>query len=111
MEFDLKNLDRDWVEGISGQELLARVLNRAKSIQGQDQLIVINRINPHDFIVDFFAAILVERSIALANPKWGEREREQFDALIGPGIAPSDSVSSRANYSNAFCQNKVIRPQ
>ena len=108
MEFNLKNLDRDWIGGISGQELLARVLNRAKSIQGQDQLIVINRRDPHGFIVDFFAAIMVERSIALANPRWGAREREQFDTLIGQGIVPSDSLSSGANYHNACCQNKVI---
>ena len=108
MEFDLKSLDRDWVEGISGQELLARVQCRAKSIQGQDQLIVIDRIDPHDFTVELFAAILVGRSIALANPNWGAQEREQFDALIGRGVAPLDSLSSRANYPNACRQNKVI---
>ena len=108
MEFNLKNLDRDWIGGISGQELLARVLNRAKSIQGQGQLIVINRTDPHGFIIDFFAAIMVERSIALANPRWGAREREQFDTLIGQGVVPSDSLSSGANYHNACCQNKVI---
>lgn len=108
MEFDLKSLDRDWVEGISGQELLARVLSRAKSIQGQDQFIVIDRIDPHDFTVEFFAAILVGRSIALANPNWGAQEREQFDALIGAGIASLDSRSSGADYSNACRQNKVI---
>ena len=108
MEFNLKSLDRDWIGGISGQELLARVLNRAKSIQGQGQLIVINRTDPHSFIVDFFAAIMVERSIALANPRWGAREREQFDTLIGQGIVPSDSLSSGANYPNTCCQNKVI---
>ena len=108
MEFDLKSLDRDWVEGISGQELLARVQCRAKSIQGQDQLIVNDRIDPHDFTVELFAAILVGRSIALANPNWGAQEREQFDALIGRGVAPLDSLSSRANYPNACRQNKVI---
>ena len=108
MEFDLKSLDRDWVEGISGQELLARVQCRAKSIQGQDELIVIDRIDPHDFTVELFAAILVGRSIALANPSWGAQEREQFDALIGRGVAPLDSLSSRANYPNACRQNKVI---
>ena len=108
MEFDLKSLDRDWVEGISGQELLARVLSRAKSIQGQDQFIVIDRIDPHDFTVEFFAAILVGRSIALANPNWGAQERKQFDDLIGRGVAPLDSRSSVANYPSACRQNKVI---
>ncbi|MEC8219274.1 MAG: hypothetical protein VX014_01460, partial [Verrucomicrobiota bacterium] len=101
MEFDLESLDRDWVEGISGQELLARVQCRAKSIQGQDQFIVIDRIDPHDFTVELFAAILVGRSIALANPTWGAQEREQFDALIGRGVAPSDSLNIRANCPNA----------
>ena len=108
MEFDLKSLDRDWVEGISGQELLARVQCRAKSIQGQDELIVIDRIDPHDFTVELFAAILVGRSIALANPNWGAQEREQFDALIGRGVAPLDSRSSGVNNPSACRQNKVI---
>ena len=108
MEFDLKSLDRDWVEGISGQELLARVQCRAKSIQGQDELMVIDRIDPHDFTVELFAAILVGRSIALANPNWGAQERKQFDALIGRGVAPVDSRSSVANYPSACRQNKVI---
>ena len=108
MEFDLSNLDRDWVEGISGQELLARVQCRAKSIQGQDQLLVIDRIDPHDFIVELFAAILVGRSIALANPNWGAQERKQFDALIGRGVAPLGSLSSGTNYPSACRQNQVI---
>ena len=108
MEFDLKSLSRDWVEGISGQELVARVLSRAKSIQGQDQLIVIDRTDPHDFTVEFFAAILAGRSVALANPNWGAQEREEFNALVGANIAPLDSLSSGANYSNACRQNKVI---
>ena len=108
MEFDLKNLDRDWVEGISGQELLARVQCRAKSIQGQDQLIVIDRIDPHDFTVELFAAILVGRSIALANPNWGAQERKQFDALIRRGVAPLDSRSNEADYPGTCRQNKVI---
>ncbi|MEE2988908.1 MAG: AMP-binding protein [Verrucomicrobiota bacterium] len=108
MEFDLKSLDRDWVQGISGHELVARVQYRAKSIQGQEQLIVIDRTDPHDFTVEFFAAILAGRSIALANPNWGAQEREQFNALIAADLAPLDSQSSEDNYSNACRQNKVI---
>ena len=69
---------------------------------------VIDRIDPHDFTVELFAAILVGRSIALANPNWGAQEKEQFDALVGRGVAPSDSLSSRANYLNACRQNNVI---
>ena len=69
---------------------------------------MIDRIDPHDFTVELFAAILVGRSIALANPNWGAQEREQFDALIGRGVAPVDSRSSVANYPSAFRQNQVI---
>jgi O-succinylbenzoic acid--CoA ligase len=108
MEFNLKSCDRDWVEGISGQELLARVQSRAKSIEGQDQAMVIDQIDPHDFIVDFFAAVLVGRSIALANPNWGAQDREQFDALLGRGIPPSDGLISGNNYLNVVDQAKVI---
>ena len=108
MEFDLKSLGRDWIEGISGQELLARVQSKAKLIQGQDQPLVIEQTDLYDFTVEFFAAVSAGRSIALANPNWGAQEREQFNALIGADIAPLDSLSSGANYSNACRQNKVI---
>ena len=108
MEFNLKSLDRNWVEDISGQELLARVQSKAKLIQGQDQPLVIDQADPHDFTVEFFAAVSAGRSIALANPNWGAQEKEQFDALIGRGVAPLDSLSSRANYPSACRQDKVI---
>jgi O-succinylbenzoic acid--CoA ligase len=93
MEFNLKSLDRNWVEGISGQELLARVQSEAKLIQGQNQPVVIDQTDPYDFTVEFFAAVLAGRSIALANPKWGAQEREQFDALLGPGSPPLSSAT------------------
>ena len=88
MEFDLNSLDRDWVEGISGQELLARVQCRAKSIQGQDQFIVIDRIDPHDFTVELFAAILVGRSIALANPNGAHGRGNNLIPLLGAVSRP-----------------------
>ena len=108
MEFNLKSCDRDWVEGISGQELLARVQSRAKSIEGQDQPMVIDQIDPHDFIVEFFAAVSVGRSIALANPNWGSREREQFDALLGRALPPLGGLISGNNCLNVGDQAKVI---
>jgi O-succinylbenzoic acid--CoA ligase len=108
MEFNLKSCDRDWVEGISGQELLARVQSRAKSIEGQDQLIVIDQIDPHDFTVEFFAAVSVGRSIALANPNWGAQERKQFDALLGRGLPPLGGLISGNNCLNVGDQARVI---
>lgn len=95
MEFDLKSLGRDWIEGISGQKLLARVQTEAKLIQGQDQPVVIDLTNPYDFTVEFFAAVSAGRSIALANPNWGAQEREQFAALIGlSNPPPAGAISS-----------------
>jgi O-succinylbenzoic acid--CoA ligase len=108
MEFNLKSCDRDWVEGISGQELLARVQSRAKSIEGQDQPMVIDQIDPHDFIVELLAAVSLGRSIALANPNWGAQEREQFDALLGRGLPPSDGLIPGNNCLNVGDQAKVI---
>ena len=108
MEFNLKSCDRDWVEGISGQELLARVQSRAKSIEGQDQLMVIDQIDPHDFTVEFFAAVSVGRSIALANPNWGAQERKQFDALLGRGLPPLGGLISGNNCLNVGDQARVI---
>ena len=108
MEFNLKSLDRNWVEGISGQELSARVQSQAKLIQGQDQPMVIDQTDPHDFTVEFFAAVSAGRSIALANPNWGAQEKEQFDALLGLGAPPLDSSPSGAKYLNTGRQDKVI---
>ena len=108
MEFNLKSCDRDWVEGISGQELLARVQSRAKSIEGQDQLMVIDQIDPHDFTVEFFAAVSVGRSIALANPNWGAQERKQFDALLGRGLPPLGGLISGNKCLNVGDQARVI---
>ena len=108
MEFDLKSLGHDWIEGISGQELSARVQSQAKLIQGQDQPMVIDQADPHDFTVEFFAAVLAGRSIALANPKWGAQEREQFDALLGLGAPHLPGVISSATRLKSGRQAKVI---
>ena len=108
MEFNLKSLDRNWVEGISGQELLARVQSQAKLIQGQDQPLVINQTDPHGFTVEFFAAVSAGRSIALANPNWGAQEREQFDALLGLGAPPLPGAISSATRVKSGRQAKVI---
>ena len=108
MEFDLKSLGRDWIEGISGQELLARVQSEAKLIQGQDQPLVIEQTDPYDFTVEFFAAVSVGRSIALANPNWGAQEREQFTALIGLGAPPPVGVISSATRLKSGRQAKAI---
>ena len=108
MEFDLKSLGRDWIEGISGQELLARVQSEAKLIQGQDQPLVIEQTDPYDFTVEFFAAVSAGRSIALANPNWGAQEREQFTALIGLGTPPPVGVISSATRLKSGRQAKAI---
>ena len=108
MEFDLKSLGRDWIEGISGQELLARVQSEAKVIQGQDQPLVIEQTDPYDFTVEFFAAVSAGRSIALANPNWGAQEREQFTALIGLGAPPPVGVISSATRLKSGRQAKAI---
>jgi hypothetical protein len=82
MEFDLKSLGRGWIEGISGQELRARVQSQAKLIQGQDQPLVIDQADPHDFTVEFFAAVSAGRSIALANPNWAHRKGSNLMPLL-----------------------------
>ena len=108
MEFNLKSLDRNWVEGISGRELLARVHSEAKLIQGQDQPLVIDQTDPYDFTVKFFAAVSVGQSIALANPNWGAQERKQFDALIRLGAPPLPGAISSANRLKSGRQAKVV---
>lgn len=89
MEFDLERLGRDWIEGISGQELRARVRNRSAELEGVPRPVVIEHKDPISFAVEFFAAVASGQTIALANPSWGRRERDEFDALLTQvGVPP-----------------------
>lgn len=91
MEFDLEQLQRDWIVGISGQAFFARVQDcraRFKDIPPNVRVcgVQISEKDPIQFAVEFFAAVWTGLPIVLVNPNWGANERQQFAALVTPGI-------------------------
>lgn len=92
MEFDLDQLRRDWIEGISSDEFYARVAScrdrlSALSEEEKSKGSVICEEDPIDFAAAFFAALSIKVPVVLANPKWGEQERAEFDALVSLAIS------------------------
>jgi O-succinylbenzoic acid--CoA ligase len=93
--FDLKELHRDWIEGTSADAFFSAVeanLNRLKDQEGKLALLRLAEPDPVGFAAHFFAAVYLRVPVALVNPKWGAREREQFEALIENGRVERGSI-------------------
>ena len=82
MEFDLEQLRRDWIDGISGEEFCARVQDRCVQFGEATCAVVIVEKEPVHFAVEFFAAISTGLPIVLTNPNWGASEWQQFKMLM-----------------------------
>ncbi|MGZ0656913.1 REP-associated tyrosine transposase [Coraliomargarita sp. W4R72] len=92
MEFDLNKLKRDWIDGISGEEFCAKVVDYQ---QGLERLsseesacgVLISETDPIEFAAGFFAVISLRIPIILANPNWGRREQAELRSLVSPAIS------------------------
>lgn len=80
MEFDLEALFRDWIDGISGAQLVAQI--RDLRTQLADGPIVIRETDPIQFAITFFAALANHNPIVLANPQWGKQELVEFESVF-----------------------------
>jgi len=80
MEFDIELLRRDWIEGISGEVLHARVEARCAGL-GAGPLLI-RTTEPIDFAVEFFAGLFGGQSIVLPNPNWAAQEIDEFETLM-----------------------------
>lgn len=78
---ELESLRRDWIDGMSADELHKRTSIHAEALEGRS-LTIIREECPIAFAVEFFAAVSKRIPIALANPNWGAREQLQFDGLM-----------------------------
>lgn len=85
-------LNRDWIEGISGGDFHARLevyRNHLYELSNQQrsQGSIICEEDPVDFAAAFFAAVSMEVPVILVNPKWGEKEQAQYQELVSPSIS------------------------
>lgn len=80
--FDLKELRRNWIAGISGEDFYRGVLHARKSLEEKGAACILRETNPFVFAEQFFAATALRLPVALANPNWGAREAAQFDHLM-----------------------------
>lgn len=91
MEFDLDQLSRDWIAGISGAAFTAKVRSAANvfdAIPHAERLrgVLITDTDPVEFAAGFFGALITETPVILANPSWGAQEWAELRELVRPGI-------------------------
>jgi len=87
MEFDLAQLNRDWIAGISGKDFCAKVAGCRARLQGLSDSesasgILISERDPIAFAAGFFAAISLQIPVILANPNWGKKEWLELGSLV-----------------------------
>ena len=98
MEFDLAQLQREWIRGISSGDFLARVQERSiqiEALSSQERLrgVLIAEVDPISFAASLFASVDLKVPVILANPNWARKEREELSTLVDPAI--SFGLSSR----------------
>lgn len=106
MEFDLKQIQREWIEGVSEAAFLkifdatrAR-LEAAPEVARSRGLLLCER-DPVAFSATFFAAVSIRFPVVLANPDWGAREWAAFAGLVTPAIRVGAGRNDRAVLSAA----------
>ena len=89
MEFDLEQLRRDWVAGISGKDFMAKVDACAAKLKlVPDDMrsggVLLCEADPVDFSAAFFAAVSMRFPLVLANPRWRAHEWYELEKLVAP---------------------------
>ena len=92
MEFDLKELQREWIRGNSPSDFLARVQKRRAKIEAltaQERLrgVLIAEADPISFAASLFASVDLNVPVILANPNWGRKEWEELSILVDPALS------------------------
>lgn len=91
MEFNLADLQRDWIEGISGAEFFDCVQgyrSQLETLPKKDRArgILIEETDPIQFAAAFFATVSLAAPVILANPNWGRQEGEELARLVAPAM-------------------------
>ncbi|MEN8662797.1 MAG: AMP-binding protein [Lentimonas sp.] len=87
--FELAALKRDWIVGIPGEAFYAMVCARRDEIaqlsaSERRRGILIAVDEPVEFAAVFFAALSLSAPVILANPNWGQQERDELNQLVAP---------------------------
>lgn len=91
MEFALADLQRDWIDGITGAAFVERVQAYRAQLEAlppeaQARGALLAEPDPIQFAGAFFAAVSLQITIILANPNWGAQEWDEFCGMVSPGI-------------------------
>ncbi len=90
LPFELKDLRRDWIVGVSGAAFVARVKRRIVAIKAEANArsrgVMIAEKDPVRFAAAFFAAVYLRAPVVLANRRWGLREWEEVSAVMNPAL-------------------------
>ncbi|MGB0414395.1 MAG: AMP-binding protein [Coraliomargarita sp.] len=88
--FELKDLRRDWIAGVSGGAFVARVKRRIVAIKATSDAcergVMIAEKDPVRFASAFFAAVYLGVPVILANRRWGLREWEEVSTVMNPAL-------------------------
>jgi O-succinylbenzoic acid--CoA ligase len=89
MEFDLEQIRREWIEGVSGAEFMEKfdsARRRLEAVPGELRCrgVVLCEQDPVEFAAGFFAAVAIRFPVVLANPNWGQQEWREFFELVAP---------------------------
>ena len=89
--FELNELNRDWIDGISSSSFYRRVLRRldkiaAFSAEELKRGVLIAEINPIKFSAAFMAALHHKVPIILGNPHWRKREWQAVCDQVSPAV-------------------------
>lgn len=89
--FELKLLQRDWIEGVPGHVLGDRVESYIDQIRtaGEDAStrgVMLVETDPLRFAAVYFAAVYLHVPVILANPNWRHIEWQAVEQLVNPAM-------------------------
>jgi o-succinylbenzoate---CoA ligase len=70
-----------WLEKDSRSALIPWIEKRTEEIADRPYH-QIDTANPIEFLVEFWAAVLSNKSVLIHNPQWGKKERQQLQQLL-----------------------------
>lgn len=106
MEFDLKQIQREWIAGVSEAAFFkifhtAQARFEAVPEMARSRGVLLCERDPVAFSAAFFAAVSNRFPVVLANPDWGSREWAAFAGLVAPAIRFGADRNDRAVLSAA----------
>ena len=101
LKMDVKDVQRDWIVGFSGEAFSSLVREQAARFAANDAVaergVLLAESDPIRFSTAFFAGLSLGVPLILANPKWGSAEWAALSGLVNPamivGNVPMDTTT------------------